>query len=151
MYIIEQSLLLPASDSDPSLPICIEQDCEQCSDPYSYQIHLILPGFGKRFGNMDFRRYCEGLIRSEVPAHIMPRVCWIDKDNMALFERAYKDWLATKHGASSVKATIKKQKLISALAQIHNVYPAEKLHDCDSTETGFVLGRTALGTLKEST
>ena len=151
MYIVEQSLLLPEADNDPSLPVCIEQGCEQCSEPYSYQVHIILPGFGKRFGNMDFRRYCEGVIRSEVPAHIMPRVCWIDKDNMALFEKAYKDWLAIKHGASSVQATNKKQKLISALAQIHNVYPVEQLHDCDSTETGFVIGRTALGTLKEST
>lgn len=151
MYIIEQSLLLPESDDEPSLPVCIDEGCQQCADPYSYQIHIVLPGFGKRFGNMDFRRYCEGLIRSEVPAHIMPKVCWIDKDNMALLEKSYKDWLAIKHGASTVQASKKKQSLIDALAQIHNVYPVEQLHDCDSLETGFVIGRTALGTLKEST
>lgn len=151
MYIIEQSLLLPESDADPSLPVCIEDGCEECADPYSYQIHIVLMGFGKRLGNMDFRRYCEGVIRSEVPAHIMPKVCWIDKDNMAQLEKAYKNWLAIKHGASSVDASKKKQALINALAQIHNLYPVEQLHDCESDETGFVIGRTALGTLKEST
>lgn len=151
MYLLEHFLLAPNADNEPNLAICVDEECAQCSDPYSYQIHIILPGYGKRFGNIDFRRYCEGVIRTEVPAHIMPRICWIDKDNMALFERAYKDWLATIHGASSTQVRQKKQALIDALSHIHNLYPVEKLHDCESDITGFVVGRTALGTLKEST
>ena len=148
LYLIEHSLLLPQSDSEPQLPICLEDGCEDCIDPYSYQIHIILPAYGARFASMEFRRYCESVIRSEVPAHIMPRVCWIDKDQMAVLEKAYKDWLGVLHGASAVNAEGKKQKLIDALGAINNVYPVEQLHDCGSEQTGFVVGRNSLGTFE---
>ncbi|MGQ8364226.1 hypothetical protein [Glaciecola sp. 1036] len=151
MYIFEHWWLLPDSDQDSTLPVCLDQSCTECVDPFSYQIHIILPGYGKRLGNMDFRRYCEGVIRSEVPAHIMPKICWIAKDQMALLERAYKDWLSVFQGTAKANASKKKLALLEALKQLHNIYPVENLHDCDSDETGFVIGRTALGTLKEST
>lgn len=150
MYLIEHSLLLPQDDEDPLLPVCVDQGCDECFDPYSYQIHIVLPAYGTRFANQDFRRFCESIIRSEVPAHIMPRVCWIDKQQMAVLEKAHRDWLGVLHGASSVDPVAKKQRLIDALGQLNNVYPTEQLHDCKSDQTGFVIGRTALGTFKES-
>ncbi|GAA5216503.1 DUF1508 domain-containing protein [Corallincola platygyrae] len=150
MYLIEHSLLLPATDDEPHMPICLDDGCDDCIDPYSYQLHVVLPAYGARFASMDFRRYCESVIRSEVPAHIMPRVCWIDKDQMAMLEKAYKDWLGVLHGASRSNPEQKKQRFIDVLGQLNNVYPVEQLHDCESEQTGFVLGRTALGTFKES-
>ncbi|RDE24685.1 DUF1508 domain-containing protein [Motiliproteus coralliicola] len=150
LYLIEHSLLLPQSDEDPQLPVCVNDGCDDCIDPYSYQIQLILPAYGARFANQEFRRYCESVIRAEVPAHIMPRVCWIDQQQMALLEKAYRDWLGVLHGASSVDPQLKKQRLIDALGSINNVYPVEQLHDCKSDQSGFVIGRTALGTFKES-
>ncbi|WP_421863060.1 DUF1508 domain-containing protein [Motiliproteus sp.] len=150
LYLIEHSLLLPQSDDDPQLPVCIDDSCDDCIDPYSYQIHIILPAYGARFANPEFRRYCESVIRAEVPAHIMPRVCWIDQQQMAVLEKVYRDWLGVLHGASVVDPQLKKQRLIDALGNINNVYPVEQLHDCKSDQGGFVIGRTALGTFKES-
>ncbi len=149
MYLIEHSLLLPHSNSDPQLPVCMECDCADCIDPYSYQIHIILPAYGARFSNMDFRYFCESVIRAEVPAHIMPRICWVDKAQMSGLAKAYKAWLEVLHGASDADVSAKKQTIINILSKLNNVYPVEQLHDCRSEQTGFVLGRTALGTLKE--
>lgn len=60
------------------LPICVE-DCEkQCElDPYSFRVSLILPGYTKRFSDVDFRVYLENIIANEIPAHVLPRICWI--------------------------------------------------------------------------
>src|SRR5690606_24409845 len=79
MFLIENLLLLPdaapvTSPLDPPppqgfMPICINQNCEDCdsNDPYSFRISIVLPAYAKRFFNMDFRRYCERIIRVETP------------------------------------------------------------------------------------
>ncbi|GGA83737.1 hypothetical protein GCM10011369_27180 [Neiella marina] len=150
MYLIEHSWLIPKRDDEPQLAIATDDHAIESNEPYSYQIHIILPAYGARFASMEFRRYCETVIRSEVPAHIMPRVCWVDKDDMAQIEKAYHDWLAILHGATTTDADDRKQALIDAICALNNVYPQQPLHTCESEDTGFVLGRTALGTFKES-
>lgn len=60
------------------LPICVD-DCDKlCQiDPYSFRVSLILPGYTKRFSDVDFRMFMENLIANEIPAHVLPRICWI--------------------------------------------------------------------------
>jgi len=60
------------------LPICVD-DCDTCCqiDPYSFRVSLILPGYTKRFSDVDFRIFMENLIANEIPAHVLPRICWI--------------------------------------------------------------------------
>lgn len=124
MYLIENMLLRPQQEDDPFLPVCVDVNCEECADhdPYSYRIHIILPAFGSRFNNMDFRRYAESLIRSEVPAHILPKICWVNKDDMATLEKLYQDWLKLKHGRTSAQRTKKLTDFIRALYAAKNVY-----------------------------
>ncbi len=95
MYLLEAILLRPNAPSDPFIPICPDPDCTDCADhdPYSFRIHIILPADVGRFVNMDFRRFAESVIRSEVPAHILPRICWVSEADMASFQAAYRAWL----------------------------------------------------------
>lgn len=84
MFLVEHILLRPDFDLSTAqtegqfMPICAKNG-ESCQplDPYSYRITIILPGWTYRFANMDFRRFMEKLIRTELPAHILARICWV--------------------------------------------------------------------------
>lgn len=166
MHVIENILLRPASQQDPLLPICVDDNCESCAelDPYSYRLHIILPAYGERFGDLDFRAFAEDLIRNEVPAHIMAKICWISKKSMSEFQIHYKKWLSLKatqytqtFGINSTDATtssdiaegeltdsvlevdLQKQSIvlaefINALFNTKNVYYKERLHDCEGED-----------------
>ena len=99
MYLIEHILLRPDTynvvnadkksktskdqvpDAPPEtfMPSCLDGDCESCGplDPYSFRVSIILPGWTNRFSNKDFRTYMEKIIREEIPAHVLARICWI--------------------------------------------------------------------------
>lgn len=60
------------------MPICADDCDDACSlDPYSFRVSIILPGYTKRLADVDFRLYMENLISREIPAHVLPRICWI--------------------------------------------------------------------------
>lgn len=151
MYLIEMILLRPEFKADPFLPICPDPNCTDCveEDPYSYRIHVILPADSGRFANMDFRRFVEEVIRQETPAHILPRICWICQEDMVKLEAAYRDWIYLKAGVEKKGRTAKLQAFIDILFAVRNVYPSQKLCECDAPEAKqkFLLGQTALGTL----
>lgn len=155
MYLIEPILLRWAANPDPFLPICPEPNCTDCAeaDPYSYRFHVILPAYASRFANMDFRRFVEEVIREEAPAHILPRVCWISRDDMAVLEKAYRDWIYIRSGAETAGRSAKLKAFIEILFSVRNVYPPRQLHECDNGEDKpkFLLGQSALGSMKEET
>ena len=150
MYLIENILLRPEQNTDPFLPICPTPDCNDCAeiDPYSYRIHVVLPAYSDRFKNMHFRRFVEEVIREETPAHILPKICWINQENMAELEKLYRDWIYLKAGVAPADREEKLRSFIDKLYKVKNVYEPQKLSECDSGETQpkFILGRTALGT-----
>jgi hypothetical protein len=150
MYLIENILLRPDLNTDPFLPICPDANGTDCAeeDPYSYRIHIILPAYSSRFGNMDFRRFAEEVIRTETPAHILPMICWISQADMAKLETAYRDWLYLKAGADTTNRLLKLQTFIQILYSVKNVYPSQKLVQCGEQQPKFILNQTALGTLK---
>jgi hypothetical protein len=139
------------------LTACMVPDCDDCAeaDPYSYRIQIVLPAFGARFGNMDFRNYAEQVIRAEVPAHILPKICWLDEESMGTFESAYQDWLKLKSKKLKSERTDgdrigKIKRLIRRMEEVKNVYPAERLHECveGDKRPKFIVGRKALGSIK---
>lgn len=153
MYVLENLLLLPEAGDAPAvpyLPICRDPNCHDCAelDPYSYRLHVVLPAYAGRFADLDFRTFAEATIRREVPAHILPKVCWLGEADMAEFEQAYREWLSVRMGATSVDRAPKYQRLIESLFKIKNVFPTRSLHACsdDPAQAPFVIGRTALGT-----
>jgi len=151
MYVIENILLRPMEEGDPFLPICPDPNCTTCFDvdPYSYRIHIILPAYDCRFADPEFRRWAERVIREETPAHILPKICWINRDDMLTFQQLYRDWIYLKAGVDTVGRTAKLSAFIRELFKVRNIHPAERLHDCDSPESDarFILGRSALGTM----
>jgi hypothetical protein len=153
LYLVENILLRPEQKTDPFLPICPAPGSPDGVevDPYSYRIHIILPAYGSRFENMDFRRFAEDVIREETPAHILPKICWISKEEMAVLEKQYRDWVYLKSGAETVRRKDKLNAFIEILFTVRNVYPEEKLRPCATGEEQrkFVLGQTALGAMKD--
>lgn len=162
LYVFENILLRPALQQnedgsyaitdDPLMPICLDGDCTDCADadPYSWRLQIVLPAYAGRFQNLDFRHFVEHTIRSEVPAHLLPKICWVNADDMARFERAYRDWLSLHAGHTRAGRPEKLQAMIDALTSIKNVYPQRHLYNClpepDQTPPPpFVLGRTSLG------
>lgn len=154
MYLVENILLrpdLPDNPADPFMPICADPNCVDCYDfdPYTYRIHLVLPGYGPRFGDIDFRRWAEQVIRAEVPAHIQPKICWISSTDMSTLQAHYQDWINLKSGADTTNRTTKLTDFINDLFTKKSVYPEEVLHECTDPESEprFILGRSALGTM----
>jgi len=169
MFLVEHILLRPdITDnqvaSDDFMPICAD-DCEDgCSiDPYSFKVSIILPGYTYRFSNPDFRNYMENIIREELPAHVIPRICWVgerrgqvtdEENDLWCFENAYKDYLLAKTDLDQEQPNDNNEhkKLIEAMTKLNTIYPEGRLLDCsdesDEIEGRVILGQTNLGTLK---
>jgi uncharacterized protein len=148
MYLIENILLRPEPNTDLFLPICPAPNCNDCSelDPYSYRLNIILPADSSRFRNMNFRRFAEQVIREETPAHILPKICWASKQDTIEIEQLYRDWIYLKAGVDTTASQAKLSKLIAKLFAIKNVYPSQKLAECDAPEKQpkFILGQNTL-------
>ena len=150
-YVIEHQLLRPQKSTDNFLPVCTESDCATCEsiDPYSFRVSIIFPGFTPRFSNIDFRKHMEQIIRSELPAHVIARICWVGEKHMGSVEKHYKKWLNynKKHFNTPRLSNKSLNELIAVLNKIHTVYPPGTLHDCDDgdDENSIILGRTHIG------
>ncbi len=162
IFVVEHILLTPEDgtvDENYFFPI---EDCE-CSpeccipDPYSFKISVVLPGYTYRFSDVDFRNFAEDLIRQEIPAHILGKICWIgyregflgDADNdLTRFEIDFKNFLSDK---SQGLQTINLTNFILTLRELNSIYPTGRLFDCSTEEeesgSKIFLGRTNLGTL----
>jgi hypothetical protein len=138
------------------MPICTDK-CESCDpvDPYSYRVTIVFPGWTYRFSNMDFRTFMEDLIRRELPAHILPRICWIgqrkdevpdDENQMVILENVYREYLLSKTNLGQEQDIPKLLELIDIMSKLYTIYPSGKLIDCDDEdediEGKIVLGRT---------
>jgi len=155
-YVVEHPLLRPRKENDPYLPICTELDCSSCAplDPYSFRVSVVFPGDTERFSNMDFRKFVEQTLRSELPAIVLAKVCWISKDQMALFETRYKNWLQYQQGrldeATDDATNESLKQLIEILGDLVTIYPIGTLHDCEdgNDENPIILGSTQIGDLE---
>jgi len=170
MFLIENVLLFnknktelpsspPASPAEPPaitdedlLPICVDENCDECNDtdPYSFRISIVLPAYANRFLDMNFRRYCERVIRTETPAHLFPKICWVNNEDLREFELAYNDWLQVKAGILEDADSAIIIRFIKILTTLKTVYPEARLEDCKSTEERklFLLNQNILGSLK---
>jgi hypothetical protein len=148
LFVIESLLLRPERVGDASLPFCVDADCTDCEDPYSFRLHVVLPAYAGRFNDMEFRRFVERTIRAEVPAHLLPSVCWIDETSMTAVQKAWRAWVELGADGAAAERTARRAALVKALREARSVYPAQKLVACEHApaDAKFILGRTALGT-----
>ena len=166
MFLIEHILLRPDVTAetvplDQFMTICGD-DCTGCHpvDPYSFRVTVVLPGWTYRFANVDFRNFLAELIRKELPAHLLARICWVgyrkgqvpdDANDMLRLEKAYKAFLLAKTHRGQEQDEEKLKELINILNEVSSVYPTGKLIDCDeedeSLEGRIILGRTNIGNI----
>ena len=70
-------------------------------DIYSLLISYVLPDWGERFADPEFRKTVEKVLRAETPAHIGIIVRWLPINQMHDFEAKYKQWLTDKTSNAS--------------------------------------------------
>jgi hypothetical protein len=161
-HLVEHLLLRPVAVDNALLSVCLQENCDHCGeeDPYSFRASIILPYWPLRFKNMNFRNYMESLFRSEAPAHVFLKICWVDEKEMTLFEEAYSSWIIAKatytQALPTPNETIQNtyndalKKLIETMEGLRTDFPATTLHDCtdrnEENDTRVFLGHTALGT-----
>ena len=158
LHLIEHILLRPRDNTFDMAPVCLDPQCDFCGDedPYSFRMSVVMPYWPAHFRSMAFREYFEDIVRQEVPAHTIVKVCWINDESMYEFEREYKTWITALANYSLDKVTglhkfeIANNKLLKLLFSLHSEYPVATLHDCeDSQGTNPVqLGKTVLGSYK---
>lgn len=174
MFLFEHILFRPDRDDEEAdqkfMKICMDSECSQCKpdDPYSLRLTIVFPGWTRRFSNLYFREYAERVIRREVPAHILCRICWIgntketeegdittDDDPMQELQELYKNWLSEKmESPDNQKENEFLKPLIDLLHDLVTVYPAGRLYDCgtgdtDEFESPIILGKSTIGELKK--
>lgn len=174
ILLIDHALLLPVLNpgsqggwtSGAWLPACVTPNGDYCDplDPYSYRVTIVLPGYGPRFADIDYRRYCERVLRSELPAHVMARICWVSKDQLEGLQYIYGIWHAYKKAMffpdrSPESLTAEElliettyidytRELIVSLNELHTVYPEGWLTYCSAESSGnnpILLNQTMLG------
>ncbi|WP_114750560.1 hypothetical protein [Pleomorphovibrio marinus] len=163
IFLVEHILLRPSFEdiegvSPTFMPFC-KEDCESGGvlDPYSFRVSIIIPGNTFRFADMVFRDYLENLIREELPAHILAKICWIGnreesipgQDNpLVRFEEAFRDFLL----ALSKGQYQEHQNFVEVLSGLRSIYPTGSLFDCETEDDGslqdkIIVGRTNLGSI----
>jgi hypothetical protein len=163
MYVVEHLLLRPGFDIPANkhhlfFPVCIEQDGTHCRplDPYSFRVTVVLPGYGIRLRNRHFRRFAERIIRMETPAHVLPRICFVNEELMKKFEDACLAWLDEREKSANPMKQASDEALIrlkSALEELFTVYEEGQLSDCDDEtieKNPIVLGSSTLGSLESN-
>lgn len=156
MYDLEEEN--PATDpveySETFMSSC-EEGCEtDVFDPYSYRVSVILPGFAYRFQDPDFRRYAETVIRQEIPAHVLAKICWVGdrlsekqaaQNDLAEFEVAFKKYLSDKSRNNTTTLGTSIRDVLTALSNLNNIYRPGRLLDCDANDSDILDGKIILG------
>jgi hypothetical protein len=174
MHVLEHILLRPLYKADFTpitklLPLCGDGSNNQHADCllpdyFSTQLTIVLPGWLSISCNMDFRAFTENLIRSEAPAHVAVKICWLDPARMYLFEQTTQAFfdamlkikaIGTAVVASDILAFNKAlQDVYTMMGILRNVYPPSNLDECaminyndetDKINTPIILDFAALG------
>lgn len=144
----------PVEYSETFMHSC-EEGCEaDVFDPYSYRVSVVLPGYAYRFQDPDFRRYAETVIRQEIPAHVLAKICWVGdrftetqtaKSDLSEFEVAFKQYLSDKSKNNTVNLGESIHKLLIALTNLNNIYRPGRLLDCAKDDNDSLDGKIILG------
>ncbi|MFP9114606.1 hypothetical protein ACLI1A_11735 [Flavobacterium sp. RHBU_3] len=133
-------------DSGSNLMDSCEEDCEtDIFDPYSYRVSVVLPGYTYRFSDPDFRRYAETVIRQELPAHVLAKICWVGdrqgeiataQSDLSNFEKTFEKFLLDKSRSAVNSLSNSTKELILALNDLNNIYRPGRLLDCAVEDEG---------------
>ena len=132
MHILEHILLRPLykKSSNPLnklLPLCGDGSNNQhadclLSDNFSMLMTVVLPGWLALSNNMDYRSYTENLIRSEAPAHVAVKICWLDPARMYLFEKTTEELFKQMQKIMLPGATVLPANILAYNLALNDVY-----------------------------
>jgi hypothetical protein len=145
---IENILLRPLNTSYEFIVDCIDSTACGTKDPYSFRATIVLPYWPENFRNMNYRNYIERAIRTLLPAHTMPKICWVSWEPYVKIEDKFNQWLQKRNKMPwPFEITAETNELILALRGLTTVYPEAVLHDCedDQDENPVILNQTKLG------
>ena len=158
LYVVEHILLRPQRISVPNecLMTPIKSRCPQAdSDPYSFRATVVLPYWPKRFQHRGFRQHVERTLRSEAPAHVALRICWVSMPDMIEFKVAWENWLSVTANPATETAVLHGalRNLVASLEGLRSVYPSATLREFGEPDGGLpvILDNTSLGTNANAT
>lgn len=94
MHVVEHILLRPLASE--------QHDTVQVDEGfYRFRMTLLFPAWSALCHDPHFREMAENLVRMNVPAHIYPRILWLDFPEMLRFELVFKEWLRQKSAAGA--------------------------------------------------
>ncbi|RTZ46186.1 hypothetical protein EJ377_17275 [Chryseobacterium arthrosphaerae] len=94
------------------------------------------------------------MIRQEIPAHILAKICWVGdrlseqqtaQNDLSEFEVAFKKYLSDKSRNNIVNLGNSITDLLAALAHLNNIYKPGRLLDCDANDNDTLDGKIILG------
>jgi uncharacterized protein len=140
----------PQAGNDPAPAVDETAGTGECApqewDPYSFRVQLVFPGYTARLQEPGFRQFVEEIVRRELPAHLVPKICFVSRDQLSDFEIKYRAWLESLATRAPKAAPLKA--FLECLNDLHTIHPAGTLHDCkeDGTEeTPIVLNQSRIG------
>jgi uncharacterized protein len=154
MTMYDKSDLGILTRGESALMSTCEDGCEtDVFDPYSYRVSVVLPGYTYQFSDPDFRRYAETVIRQELPAHVLAKICWVGdrqseteiaQNDLLEFEKAFRKYLFDK---STNRRTLGNsvRNLLLALTNLNNIYRPGRLLDCAQEDDEGLDGKIILG------
>ena len=152
-FVVATNKKTGATTSDEFMSTC-DEGCEsELFDPYTYRVTVVLPGYGYRFADPNYRKYAEQLIREELPAHILAKICWVGsrqndvataQSDLKSFETAFQKFLTDKTKEDTASLVASTKSLILAMNNLNNIYRPGRLLDCTSENTNLD-GRIILG------
>jgi hypothetical protein len=91
LHLIEHVLLRPFGTGVGHARLRVRPDF------YPFRLTVVLPAWTVRTQQQSFRAFAEEAVEINTPAHIVPRVLWLEYTEMAAFEHLYEAWLDAKH------------------------------------------------------
>jgi hypothetical protein len=131
IHVLEHILLRPfykgTAPLAKLLPLCGDgsnNEHAECllPDNYSMQMTVVAPGWLSISNNMDFRAFTESLIRTEAPAHVTLKICWLDPALMYLFEQTTEAFFVAMAKVEAPGALPVAQDITDFNAALLNVY-----------------------------
>lgn len=132
LHLVEHILLRPQAEATGAA-----DGADPANTPpefYPHRISVILPGWTARGADRSFRDLAEETIARCCPAHIEPRVLWLDAVSLARFEHAFEAWLHARaaHASAPADADAKERARLAGHLDVCAATLRRQLHDRDT-------------------
>lgn len=139
IHILEHILFFCESKVDSCSFLQMTKDAysgELVNDPYSFHVTVVLPGWLPSTLDLKYREFVENVIREELPAHVISKICWVSSAVMRDVENMLESlYLGSNTFESMVEAQIASIK--SIFSEFKNVYPSVELLNTKEQRIGF--------------